>query len=309
LPTANAVATVGSSVRSPRTTSTSGGHLRDRQGRRVRHEHALGLDHGLDLGEDLLLDAELLEDGLDDQVGLRERLLGRRAGHEGLEPVRRVLREAPLRAQGVDLAVHVRDALVDPVLVEVGEDDGHLQPADEEQRQLTRHEPRADDTDARDRPGQRPIRCPGRLLRPPVDEIEGVERGAELVAHREVGERLRLGLERGVAVGGAGEADQLERPVRRGRGAVDLRVGDLLPDRERALPELLVAVDRRPLHGAAAGEDVARPHERLGQEVGRLEDRVEGAELEGLGAVQHGVVVERVTDDHLDGLLRPDEVR
>ena len=34
-------------------------------------------DDGLDLGEDLLLDLEVLEDGLDHDVGVGERVLGR----------------------------------------------------------------------------------------------------------------------------------------------------------------------------------------------------------------------------------------
>ena len=104
-------------------------------------------------------------------------------------------------------------------------------------------------------------------------EVERVQRGSELVAHDEVGQRLALGLERGVLVGRAGEADEVERPVRRRSGAVDLAVGDLLAEPERALPDLLVTVDRRPLHPHPAGEDVGGPEQRLLQEVGGLEDR------------------------------------
>ena len=47
----------------------------------------VGGDDRLDLGEHLLLDRQLLEDGLDDEVGVGERVLGQRAGDQGLEPV------------------------------------------------------------------------------------------------------------------------------------------------------------------------------------------------------------------------------
>ena len=49
-----------------------------------------GRDDRLDLGEHLLLDRHLLEDGLDHEVGVGERVLGQRAGDQRLEPVRRV---------------------------------------------------------------------------------------------------------------------------------------------------------------------------------------------------------------------------
>jgi hypothetical protein len=57
-------------------------HLGDRQRGGVRGQHALGGDDGLDLGEDLLLDPHLLEDRLDDEVGVGEAVLGRRAGDQ-----------------------------------------------------------------------------------------------------------------------------------------------------------------------------------------------------------------------------------
>ena len=46
-----------------------------------------GADDRLDLGPDLLLDRHLLEDRLDDEVGVGEAVLGRRAGDQALEPV------------------------------------------------------------------------------------------------------------------------------------------------------------------------------------------------------------------------------
>jgi hypothetical protein len=50
----------------------------------VASTHSVG-DDRLDLGEDLLLDRHLLEDGLDDEVGVGEAVLGRRAGDQALE--------------------------------------------------------------------------------------------------------------------------------------------------------------------------------------------------------------------------------
>ena len=45
------------------------GELGDRQRRGVRAEQRVGREVRLDLGEDLRLDARVLEDGLDDEVG------------------------------------------------------------------------------------------------------------------------------------------------------------------------------------------------------------------------------------------------
>ncbi len=146
LPTAKAVASVASSVFSARTISSSGriatglkkwkpttrsgccelgGHLGDRQRRGVGRQHALRRDDRLDLGEHLLLDLDLLEDGLDDEVGVGEGLLASRAGDQALEAVGLVGVDAALGEQLVDLAVDVADALVDALLVEVG----HARPA------------------------------------------------------------------------------------------------------------------------------------------------------------------------------------
>ena len=55
---------------------------------------------------------------------------------ERLEPVRLVGADAALLEQVVDLAADVVEALVDARLVEVGDDDRHLQAAHEQQREL-----------------------------------------------------------------------------------------------------------------------------------------------------------------------------
>ena len=120
-----------------------------------------------------------------------------------------------LAEQLVDLAVHVPDALVDPLLVEVGEHHRHLEPPYEQQCQLARHQAGADDADLGDRAGQRLVRRTGRALGPLVHQVEGVEAAAQLLAHDQVGERLVLGREPAVAVVVLRRRDQLQRPVRR----------------------------------------------------------------------------------------------
>ena len=68
-------------------------------------------------------------------------------------------RDAALLEQRVDLVVDVLDALVDARLVEVGDDDRHLQATHEQQRELAGHEAGADDADLGDRLARAP--CPG----------------------------------------------------------------------------------------------------------------------------------------------------
>ena len=82
--------------------------LVDRERRGVGGEDRVVGDVLLDLGEDLLLDAELLEDGLDDPVAVGEVGLVGGAGDERLQPVGLVGVDAPLAEQLVDLAADRR---------------------------------------------------------------------------------------------------------------------------------------------------------------------------------------------------------
>ena len=110
-----------------------GGHLADGERRRVRREDALGVDDGLELGEDLLLDGQLLEDGFEDEIAVCERV-----------ETRRSLDRAPAIAE---LLADRRDGAVDRLLVEVADHERHAEPLEEERRELRRHQAGADDAD------------------------------------------------------------------------------------------------------------------------------------------------------------------
>ena len=112
-----------------------------------------------------------------------------------LEPVGGVGVDRASCEQLVDLGVHVADALVDPLLVEVGQHDRHLEAVREQQRELAGHQAGADDADLGDRSRERLVGRAGRPLGAMLHEVEGVQAGAQLVGHDQVGERLVLGRE------------------------------------------------------------------------------------------------------------------
>ena len=148
--------------------------------------------------------------------------LAGRAGDQRLEPVGLVRVDPALAEQLVDLGVHVAHALVDPLLVEVGQHDRHLEARANSSASWLAISPAPTTPTlvtgrARDLSGHA-----GRPLGAPLHQVEGVEPGAQLVAHDQVGERLVLGGEALVVRRGAGELDQLERAVGRRRRAVHL---------------------------------------------------------------------------------------
>ena len=57
---------------------------------------------------------------------------------------------ATLRDLCVDLSTDVQERVVDDLLRDVADDDGHLESAEEEQRDLARHQPASDDPDLAD---------------------------------------------------------------------------------------------------------------------------------------------------------------
>ncbi len=198
--------------------------LLDRQRRRVGREDRVLGDDLLDLAEHLLLDADLLEHRLDDEVAVRVLGLVGRAVHERAQPVGGVAVEAALRLELADLVVDVRQALVDARLVEVGDEHRHLQLAQEQQRELARHEPGADDADLGDLLRERLVGGADRALRALLHEVERVHGCRELVAGDEIGQSIVLA---GEALGlraALGLVEQLERGVR--RAAEPCRCGD-----------------------------------------------------------------------------------
>lgn len=284
-------------------------HLRHRQRGRVRREDRVRRGDGLDLGEHLLLDADLLEDGLDDEVGVGEALgLVQHTGDQRLEAVGLVLVDAGLRQQLVDLGVDVAHTLVDALLVDVREDDRHFEAAQEEQGELRGHQARAHDAHLGDRTREGLVRGARGALAALLDQVERVDAGAQFATHDQVGERHVLGVVTLLQVTVLGRLDDVQGAVRGRSRPVHLAVGDETAARDGLVPGL-TAVDLGALDGDVTLEDGSRPQQRLLQEVRALEDRVGDTEVEDLLALELLVLVERVLDDHRDGLVRTDQVR
>ena len=206
--TAQAVASVTSSVCGVRTSSTSGStatglkkcmpttrsgcsrlgaHLGDRERRGVRREHALRRDDALELGEHLLLDGHLLEDRLEDEVAACEDVPPGPAGDERAEEARLALAEAALRDELGELAAIHASASSTCSCVTSRSDDRDLEPPQEEQRELAGHQPGADDADLLDA-ARLGLGDPDAALRAALDEVEGVDRRLRLRRREQVGE-------------------------------------------------------------------------------------------------------------------------
>ena len=69
------------------------------------------------------------------------------AGHDRAEEARLRLREPPARDLLLELGADRRDRLLDARRVDVRDHERHLEPAQEQRRELRRHQPRADDAD------------------------------------------------------------------------------------------------------------------------------------------------------------------
>jgi len=148
------------------------GHRGDGQRGGVGEQHAGVGDDSLDLGENLLLDLEVLEHRLDHDLGVGEDVLGGGSGHQGAQPVCLVVAEPALGGELVDLAVDIAHALVDASLVEVGEDHRHLEPLDEQQRELAGHETGTDHADLGDRTRELLVGHAHRSLGATLHEVE-----------------------------------------------------------------------------------------------------------------------------------------
>ncbi len=249
---------------------------------------------------------ELLEDRLDHEVAVGEVLVaGRRRDQRGEEAglalVVAAFRDLLLKV-GLDALARARERL----LADVAHCDRHLQAADDEGCELSRHQARADDPDLADRP-RLGVRLARRVLRPALDEVERIQRRLRLAAGQQLAHRLLLGavalLERPA---GAGALDEVERHVRSGRRAVHLPV----QPRACLADDVFFSQVLGPVPGTwPFGRELEREGDRLVDELGRLEQAVREAELEGVRAGQHPVLAHRVRHYELDGRLDADEAR
>ena len=146
----------------------------------------------LELGEDLLLDRQLLEHRLDARSRSRRSRRGRWC------PVTRALSRLassgeirPLPSSLSISRVHVAQPLVDPLLVEVGDHHRHLEPAEEQQRELAGHQPGPDDADLGDRSGQAAVGRAGGLAARFCTRSKAYRPARSSRAHDQVGQAPR----------------------------------------------------------------------------------------------------------------------
>ena len=120
------------------------------------------------------LTRDLLEDGLDHEVAAAERRGVGDAGDDRAEEARLAFGQPPSRRLLLEIGANRRDRFLDAGRVDVGDHERHLEPAQEQRRELRRHQPRADDADLLDPPRLR-VGNPDAPLDPPLDEVERVD--------------------------------------------------------------------------------------------------------------------------------------
>ena len=216
------------------------------------------------------------------------------AGDDRAEEPRLPLAHAASLHEVGELVADPGDALVDLLLREVAQHDGHFETAQEEQRELARHESCADDADLLDAP-RLGVGHPDAAFGAALDEVERVHRGLSLPAGKEDGQRVLLGAVSVLERPGRGAFDQIERAIGRGRRAVDLAVEARarLPAHLRDVRE----IGRRTTFSGTLLDLVEQERERLVEELDGLEERVGVAGLERLLRAQHPVLTEGVLDD------------
>ena len=146
-------------------------------------------------------------------------------------------------------------------------------------------------------------RLPGTLL----NKIERVQAGPQFRTHDQICKCLVLSRVRFSPVGGLCGRHQFKRPIWPWGGAEDLAVNEAATLGHRGIPGR-TAVDLGSRHSQGAGDDLTRPVQRAGEEVGAVEDRVRQAQLVRLRASQHPVLVQWILDDQLNGPLGTDQV-
>jgi hypothetical protein len=196
-----------------------GGNRGHRERGGVRRENRPGRRDRLELGEHLLLHRELFEHRLENQLARAEfRGRGRGRGRdERAEEARLPLLVAAFRDEAGQLRVDRVSGALECARVDVTDNERDFEAAQEQRRELRRHQSRADDSDTSHGARLRvELRAP-----PPFDEVEGVEGRLRLAARQQLRDRLLLGC---VALvdrpAGERAFDQLQGPVRCRRRSV-----------------------------------------------------------------------------------------
>ena len=234
--------------------------LGDRQRGRVRRDDGVGPEHLLEIRDDAALGRDLLEDGLDHQIGVPEPGEIRSAADpsddaRGLAALEHTLLRG-VRGELADRGKALRHRRRITVARPHAQTEGRRR-----LRDARAHEAQTDDTDVRDRPRRaQPLE---RGL--PLAEREHHERGevAPRVACGELAERARLRVETRADSLREARGDRVERSDRRGIATPGLR------ERARAgLAEGERARGREPGGGALdGGHTISRPALAIAQRV------------------------------------------
>ncbi len=221
------------------------------------------------------------------------------------EEARLAFGQPPSRRLLLEIGSNRRDRFLDPRRVDIGDHERHLEPAQEQRRELRRHQPGADDADLLDPPRLR-VGNPDALLDLPLDEVERVDRGLRLRAGQQVAECLLLRcvplLDR--PAGAAG--NQVERAIRGERDTVH-RVVDGVP-RLGADLGCVGEVGGRAWSPSLL-DRAYEPLDRVVEELDVVEKLVDEPELCRLGGAQEPVLLQSVGDDQLHRRGRADDPR
>ena len=160
-----------------------------------------------------------------------------------------------------------------------------------------------------DRPGQRRVRGTGGLARPLLHEVEGVEAGAQLRAHEQVGQGLVLGREGGRRARPSGPRRSARAPGR-APGAAPATLASAT-----ARPRATAASQASPRSTSGRSTATVPASTRPAQSSERSRKSAPSNSTSAMPSSaacapgEHPVLVQRVLDDHLDGALGADEVR
>ena len=200
-----------------------------------------------------------------------------------------------------------RDRLVHLLLREVAEHDRHLEPAQDEERELSRHEPGADDArPAATRRGSA-SGCPTPRFARRSTRSNAYTDACACGPGEELRERVLLGPIALLERPRRRALDQVERAVGRGSAAVHLAV-----EPRRALRQTSATSERSALGPTLPAPSSIFPRRNASDSSRNstgVEQRVREPGLEAFGPLEHPVLAQRVLDDERHRLLRADELR